>query len=312
MNRIDNKKVTLIIKGNLKSASHLKDDLSAALPNNYTVTGKYTQNKRHAVALSQEAINEGANYIIAAGGDGTVNEVVNGIMTASEDTRKSLFFGVLPLGTGNDFVRTAKINKSITELAKLIQNDAHIRIDVGMCKFTNRKRERVSRYFNNIAEVGIGAKVVEIVGSSKKRLGGTISFLKGTSKAFLGFKKPYVKIRSKNFTCSGRAVTVCFANGRYFGSGLGISPYSVLNDGKLNLVVIGDVSLLHFVTYLAKLRKCKPINIKQIHYSEITSCELSSKMPSPVEIDGENVGFTPIKVGIVPSAINLLTNVESS
>ncbi len=307
MNKTNNIKLVIIIKGNLKKVYKFKDELSAALPNNYTIVDKYTQSQGHAVILTRQAINEGVRYIIAAGGDGTVNEVVNGIMTLPEEKRKNIFLGILPLGTGNDFVRTVNINKSVAELVQLILNDSYTNLDVGICKFSNRKGYKQTRYFNNIAEVGIGAKVVEIVGNSKKRLGGTMSFLKGTTKAFVSFRKPYVKIKNKNFSWSGRAVTVCFANGKYFGSGLGISPYSKIDTGKLNLVIVGDIKLVHFLAHLTKLRKCKPINIKKVHYSELTSCELNSKEPCPIEIDGETVGFTPLKVGIVPSAIKLLS-----
>ncbi len=307
MDNTTNVQVALIIKGNIKRAATLKGELTAALSDNYKVVDKYTTRSSHATILTKQAIEEGAEFIIAAGGDGTVNEVVNGIMSVSDEQRNKVFLGILPLGTGNDFVRTTKISKSVPELAQLIKSKQHKIIDIGECRFANHKKVKINRYFNNIAEVGIGAQVVEIVSKSRKRLGGTMSFIKGVSKAFVSFKKPYVKIRSKNFNWSGKAVTVCFANGQYFGSGLGISPYSKLDDGKLNLVIAGDIKLVHFFSYLSKLRKLKPIKFKKIRYETITSCELTSKQPSPIEIDGENVGFTPLKVSIIPHAIKLLT-----
>ncbi len=300
-------KIAIIVKGNLKRASALKGELKALLPDNYTVVDKHTEHKGHATNLAKEAIEDGAKFIIAAGGDGTVNEVVNGIMNCDEDKRKSIFLGILPLGTGNDFVRTAKISNSINDLSQLIINEQYRCIDIGACRFTNRNKTKTDRYFNNIAEVGLGAKVVEIVGNSKKRFGGTMSFLKAITKAFVQFRKPYVKIRTQGINWSGRIITVCFANGQYFGSGLGIAPTAKLDDGNLSLVIVGDVKLVHFVSNLPKLRKLKPIKHKQIFYHKIKTCELTSKKSAPIEIDGENVGFTPFKVSIIPAAIRLLS-----
>ncbi len=300
-------KVTIIVKGNLKRAFELKGELKALLPDNYTVTDKHTKHKGHAISLVKEAIEEGTKFIIAAGGDGTVNEVVNGIMNSDEDKRKNVFLGILPLGTGNDFARTAKISKSTNELAQLIINKQYKCIDIGACRFTNLNKTKGNRYFNNIAEVGLGAKVVEIVGNSKKRLGGTMSFLKAITKAFVQFSKPYVKIRTQGINWSGRIITVCFANGQYFGSGLGIAPTAKLDDGNLSLVIVGDVKLVHFIANLPKLRKLKQVKHKKISYHKIKTCELTSKKSTPIEIDGENVGYTPFKVSIIPAAIKLLS-----
>ncbi len=305
--KVDINNITIIAKGNNKKNLAVKDNIQKLLPSNYTVSVKYTKHGGHATELTIQAINEGANCIIAVGGDGTVNEVVNGLMHFDDERRKSLFMGILPMGTGNDFARTAKLTKSVDDLAKLILNQEYLPIDIGVCKFTNKQKTKTTRYFNNIAEIGIGANVVQIVSNSKKRLGGTMSFTKGVVKAFVKFRKPRVKIKGKEINWSGKAVTVCFANGNYYGSGLGIAPDAILNDGKLSLVIVGDVKLVHFLRYLPKLRKMKHIKIPQIHYDKITGCQVESKKPSPIELDGENLGFTPFKVNIIAGAINLLT-----
>lgn len=305
---MDSKIVAIIAKGNNKKASTIKSDLSNLLSDDYTVIDKRTVKTGHATELTIQAINEGANYIIAAGGDGTVNEVVNGIMNFDVEIRAKLYFGIFPMGTGNDFARTAKISKSINDLAMLITTKKHISIDIGVCRFTNVKKAKITRYFNNIAEIGIGAKVVEIVSNSKKRFGGTMSFTKGVMQAFVKFRKPQIKIKAKNINWVGKAVTVCFANGNFFGSGLGIAPDAKLNNGKLSLVIVGDIKLVHFLKHLPKLRKLKHINIPQVSYHKITNCQVSSEKPTPIEIDGENLGFTPFKVHVLPDAINLLTN----
>ncbi len=306
MNNIN--KITIVAKGNNKKNFAIKDKLQELLPENYNVSAQYTKHMGHATLLTVNAIEEGANCIIAVGGDGTVNEVVNGIMHFNEEKRKSLFLGILPMGTGNDFARTAKLTKSVEDLSQLILNNKYVAIDIGVCKFTNKKKNKITRYFNNIAEIGIGANVVQIVSNSKKRLGGSMSFTKGVVKAFVKFRKPLVKIKGENINWTGRAVTICFAKGNYYGGGLGIAPYAKLNDEKLSLVIVGDIKLFHFIKYLPKLRKMKPIKIPKISYHKITGCHVESKRPTPIEIDGENLGFTPFKVGIIAGAINLLTN----
>jgi diacylglycerol kinase (ATP) len=286
------KKIAIIANGKHKKALKLREKLGLLLPENYTIIEKRTEKKGHATELAFNAVNETVDIIIAAGGDGTMNEVINGVMQAQPEQRNNVMIGLFPLGTGNDFARTAKLTRSVKELAESIKKGEPRQIDIGCVEFDNEKSKSKKRYFNNIAEVGVGAKTVEIVNKSKKTLGSNLTFLMGVLRAFIGYKQQYISIKSNDFNWEGKIVDVCIANGQYFGSGLGIAPGASLDDGKLSLVIVGNIRIIHFLWYLPSLKKLKKIEHPEIHYTKIDSCEISGSQEYPVEMDGENVGFT--------------------
>jgi diacylglycerol kinase (ATP) len=300
------KTIAIIANRKHKKAVHLKDKLIKLLPNTYKIYDKLTDRCGHARDLAFEAINENADIVIAAGGDGTLNEVINGIMLASPEQRAKVLLGLFPQGTGNDFARTAKVPKSADELAQSIINEATCKIDIGQVEYTLANGNKQIRYFDNIADIGVGAKAVEIVNKSKKILGSTLTFFLGVLRAFVGYKQQSVRIKSTDFQWAGKIVAVCAANGRFFGSGLGIAPGARMDDGKLSLVIVGNIRIIHFLRYLPLLRKLKFIKHPEVHYHEVEWCEIKSSERYPVEMDGENIGFTPLFVKVIPEAIKFL------
>jgi diacylglycerol kinase (ATP) len=300
------KTIAIIANRKHKKAVRLKDKLTKLLPNTYKIYDKLTDRQGHAKDLAFEAINENADIIIAAGGDGTLNEVINGIMLASPEQREKVIIALFPQGTGNDFARTAGVPKTVNELAKSILDEKYGKIDIGLASFQSADGKNHSRYFDNITEIGVGAKTVEIVNKSKKKLGSTLTFFLGVVRAFVGYKRQSVRIKTTDFQWTGKIVAVCAANGCYFGSGLGIAPGAKMDDGKLSLVIVGNIRILHFLKYLPSLRKLKLIKHPEIHYLEIESCEIITNESYPVEMDGENIGFTPLSVKVIPLAIRFL------
>ncbi len=300
------KTVAIIANRKHKKAVELKLKLSKILPDTFRIYDKLTDRQGHATSLTLEAINENVDFIIAAGGDGTMNEVINGLMQSTEEQRNKVIVGLFPLGTGNDFARTANFNKSVDRLADLIVSEKNRKIDVGFVEFCDRNGDKKNRYFNNIAEVGVGAKATEIVNRSKKTLGSTLTFLLGVVRAFGGYKQQTVKINATDLQWAGKIVAVCIANGQYFGSGLGIAPGAKLDDGKLSMVIVGKITILQFLRYLPHLRNLKLINHPEVHYLKIDFCEITSEEKYPIEMDGESIGFTPFTAKVVPGAVNLL------
>jgi len=300
------KTIAIIANRKHRKAVQLKKKLTFLLSDNYKVYDKLTDRQGHATELALEAVNENADYIIAAGGDGTLNEVINGIMLAPPEKISQIIVGLFPQGTGNDFARTAQIPGSVDELANSIISGKFRSIDLGFAEFELENGEKKSRYFDNIAEIGVGAKTVEIVNKSSKFLGSTITFFLGVLKAFVGYKQQSVRIKAADFQWAGKIVAVCIANGCYFGSGLGIAPGAALDDGKLSLVIVGNIRIIHFLKYLPQLRRLKFIKHPEIHYLSIDSCEIISNQKYPVEMDGENIGFTGLSAKVIPSAIKFL------
>ena len=302
------KQVSLIIHGESKKGKKLKEKITKFLSSDFQLTEKFTDFHDHAIELAKTEVNNGADFIISCGGDGLLNEVTNGVMLADENKRKKVIVGLFPLGTGNDFSRTAKISNSPKDLAELIKNNTNLAIDVGRVEFHDKNGNKIERFFINITDIGIGAKTVELVNKSKKILGAQLTFLISVLRSFLGYKQQQVNIKANNFEWSGKIVTVSIANGQYFGSGLGIAPEARINNGQLSLVIIGNMRIIHFLKYLPNLQKLKKVEHPEVHYQTVKWCQIDSDEIYPIDLDGDNAGYTPLRFDLVPLAIRFLSN----
>lgn len=305
---IKNKKVTFVINGQLKRKGELKDKIILNFSENFEIDIKYTSKEKDAIILAQNAVLNCSDYIIAVGGDGTLHEVVNGIMNCSKDKRKDVVVGILPRGSGNDFARTMKIRSDIKLISDLILQKSYIPIDIGKIEVTNFINQKEIKHFINIAEVGLGADVVRRVNSGSKVLNPTFNFFKSSIASFFSYTKKNIKIISETFQHEGDILVLCFANGRYFGSGLQIAPHAKINDGRLALFLAGDVSIVDYLRNLSNIRKGKFINHKNIIYDHVNSCIVENiEEECLIEADGELLGKLPAKFEILHKEINFLT-----
>jgi diacylglycerol kinase (ATP) len=149
------------------------------------------------------------------------------------------------------------------------------------------------------------------VNEGDKTYGPNIAFFSATLTTFLSYKKKKVKITSNEFNYEGNVLTLCLANAKYFGSGLGIAPTANVSDGKISLTLAGDVSLTDYLKNVFKIRKCKQLNHPRINYSEVESCSIEPiGTPCLIEADGELIGKLPAKAKMIHHAINFLTRIE--
>ncbi len=303
------KKIHFVINGRFKHTERTIKEIEDAFGSEFLVWVSITNGNGHAIELSQNAVLSGTDYLIAAGGDGTMSEVVNGIMQVEKSKRENLIVGLYPFGSGNDFARTLKLSKKLSDLQKLIQNNSTDMIDIGKLEYKNMKGEDAVRYFNNIADIGLGAEVAKRVNEGKKIYGPNFDFFKATVLGFLNYKRKQLKITSENFNWSGRLLILCLANGKYFGSGLGIAPHAKANDGKLAITLAADVSLMDYLKNLSKIRKGLFIQHPQIFYKETESCTIEPiGKECLIEADGEMIGKIPLKATILHKEIKFLVS----
>jgi YegS/Rv2252/BmrU family lipid kinase len=263
--------------------------------------GKTTKEKE-AGELSTKFSEEGVDLIVAVGGDGTVNEVMNGMMCAS---RKPLL-AIIPNGTGNDFYRSAFNNSTSGDFLSSLKNPQIMPVDVGKIE-----SHLGAHYFLNIADVGFGAAVVEILNRQRKYLGGKASYALAILRTFLSFKIPHLIIQSPSYQYSGPVFMVAFCNGDMFGDGLYIHPGAKVNDGVMNITLLKKIRLMDYVRNLKNLKTGKRINHPEAFY--FTENELSvmvAKGKAVTETDGEHLSTAEIKITIVPLAIQLLVTEE--
>jgi len=305
----DKKKLHFVINGRFKHTERTIKEIEDAFGDEFLVWVSVTNGNGHAIELARNAVLSGTDYLIAAGGDGTMSEVVNGIMQVEKSKRENLIVGLYPFGSGNDFARTFKLSKKLSDLKDLILNDSTSQIDIGKIEYKNMKGENAVRYFNNITDIGLGAEVAKRVNEGKKIYGPNFDFFKATVLGFLNYKRKQLKIESESFNWSGRLLILCLANGKYFGSGLGIAPEAKVNDGKISITLAAEVSLLDYLKNLARIRKCLPVNHPQIIYKEVDSCTIEPiGTACLIEADGEMIGKIPLKATMLHKEINFLSS----
>ena len=259
--------------------------------------------KKHAIALAKQATVKGCDYMVAVGGDGTLHEVINGMLRAKIPTNYYPAIGLLPYGSANDFARTAGISNSIEDLIALIKANTTQKIDLGKIII---QQTQETRYFINIAGVGLGAEVAQNLERSSSVLGPGFNYYKHIIKGFLSYVKKEVSCTSSTWQWEGKLLQMAVANGRYFGNAICIAPDAKLTDGQFQLAIFGDLSLWDYLKNFGNLKKGVRINLPQVSYHTANEVLLESKDSCGIEADGEYVGLAPATISVLPKVIRFL------
>lgn len=301
------KRIHFIINGRYKHTERTISEVEYLFGKEYLSSVSVTNGNGDAIKLSKEAVMSGVDFIIAAGGDGTMNEVINGVMLVEKEKRENLIIGLYPLGSGNDFSRTMKNSNKLFSLYELIKNNSPVPLDIGKLEYKTINDENGVRYFNNIADIGLGAEVAKRVNEGKKMYGPNFDFFKATVVSFFRYKRKRLKITSDEFNWSGSLLILCLANAMYFGSGMCIAPHAKVNDGRFSITLAGNVSLVDYLKYLSKIRRGEFIDHPELYYKEVESCTIEPiGEPCLIETDGEMIGKIPLKATMLKHEINFL------
>ncbi len=209
------KKITFIIHGRHLRKHKIEYEAGKFLGKELDPAFFITKTSSAAEELAEKIVRIGTDYLIAVGGDGTMSEVVNGIMRVPKSERENLVVGLLPVGSGNDFARSLKLSSRIKDLQELIRNNRTIQLDIGKLEFKSMKDENKTHYFNNIADVGLGAEVAKRVNEGNKTYGPNLAFFTATIASFLSYKRKKIKITSDEFNYEGNVLILSLANARF-------------------------------------------------------------------------------------------------
>ena len=287
----------------LRRFERVRERFQAALGD---IDVKLTEKPRHATELARAAVTSGAKAIIAVGGDGTNNEVVNGFF----DDKGALIptetaFGVVTSGTGGDFRRTfGWATDPLEDLARLQRFQTRT-IDVGRVTFGDGG----SYAFVNIASFGMSGNVVDVVNNSSKALGAKLSFMLGSVRTMVGHKPQGVRlVIDGNGVIEDDVTLVAVANGQYFGGGMWIAPESKVDDGLFDCVSVSGGGLGFWIKNGLKVYTGKHIGLPGVR---VTRCKTVRAEPLRgarvlVEIDGEQPGVLPASFAVVPGALRVL------
>ncbi|MEO5602904.1 MAG: diacylglycerol kinase family protein [Cyclobacteriaceae bacterium] len=274
----------------------------------FTVEVHETLSKNDAIALASKFADKNVDLILAAGGDGTLNQVVNGILRRRENESKFPVVGVIPIGSGNDFSRGSGMKISIDQNLKILSAFKPKKIDVGHIEFSLMPggAEKGSTYFINVADIGMGPEVVGKVLSSGRPFGSEVAYYKSILDTFLTYKPMVVKATTKEWEWEGKIRTLAIANGKYYGHGLCIAPDALIDDRLFSVFICGNVSVLDFIRHTGTLKKNKHINMDKVWYKTTQAIEIQSENPCPIEGDGEILGWLPAKVSLSDRQLEFL------
>lgn len=239
--------------------------------------------------------------IIVVGGDGTLNEIMNGLLSAQRDTLPVL--AIIPHGTGNDFYQSAGFNKfHLPTFMSALKAKKTISCDVGVIK-----TDEETRYFMNVADIGFGGAVVLSLNEFRKQYGAGFSYGLAILKTFFRYTRPLVNIESDAFQYTGELLLAAACNGAIFGNGLHIHPGASIRDGKLNMTILGKVSLLDYLLNVIKVKRGKRIKHPEAHYFESNQLVVHGKgVKLHAETDGEYLSGTRFEISILPQRIAIV------
>jgi diacylglycerol kinase (ATP) len=251
-------------------------------------TLKQTSHVGAARSLAAESVREGFEIIVAAGGDGTLNEVLNGIGDEPDGFERARL-GVLPLGTVNVFAKEIGLPMVLGEAWQTIRDGCETRIDLPMVKFTG-KNSPENRYFAQLAGAGLDARAIELVNWKLQKRLGPLAYVWAGMTALRG--KPS-QITVTNGTMSATGELVLIGNGRFYGGKYRVFPEADLRDGVLEVCVFPRANWLTLARCLRMFITRCDVPRSVVKSFRAQTLTLTSTSPTPLEVDGENIGHLP-------------------
>lgn len=266
----------------------------------------FTERPGHAADLSRQGIKEGFEMIIAVGGDGTSNQVINGFFENDIPVNPEAVFAHIACGTGGDLRKTIGIPKELEDAARILAGDTTRRIDCGRMTLKDHDDNRVVRYFLNIASFGIGGEVDSKVNKTTKAFGGFASFAWASVASMLTYKNKPIRIKVDGEALDEQRVFNCaVANGKFFGGGMAVAPEASMEDGLFDVVILGDFSRLEVMTQMRLIYKGEHVRHPKVKCLKGKVVEAVSNETVLLDVDGEQPGSLPSTFTILPGAIRL-------
>lgn len=278
---------------------------------------QFTHGPRDAVRIAADAQARGQQLVVAVGGDGTVHEVVNGLLADGLPTEvahaaeRRAALGILPSGTGCDFARGLGIGPGFERaLEQLVEGEARV-IDVGRIESTRGAANAPqAEWFNNVASLGVTGEVVERITRSRKWFGTKPTYLWAAVCALLRYRNARVRwFLDEAEAVEQRIKAIAVANSAYFGGGMCIAPEARPDSGAFQVAVFGDLGRLEAVRRLGETYRGARIEHDDIHYHDgcTLRVEAAGRRAVEVELDGEAWGPLPARFTLVPAALRVIS-----
>ena len=274
-----------------------------------------TAGPRHAVELAETACREQRETVVAVGGDGTVHEIVNGLLRGCQDaTHPPPRLGIVGRGTGGDFRRTLGLDNHLEAFCRAIASGRTRTVDVGRFTYATESGGEAEAHFMNILSVGMGGLVDRYVARTSKALGGTAAYFGATLRALLESRVAPLQCTVEHegaireVTLATRSLAIC--NGQYFGSGMRVAPMAQPDDGLFHVISLGAGGRARFALsslsiYSGRHVDNPAVTVLPCSHITIDVADDDIRQRFPLDVDGEPFGLLPIDVHVVPGALEV-------
>lgn len=266
-----------------------------------------TERAGHATELARRGVTEqGFRFVVAVGGDGTVNEVVNGLVDpkSGEPHGENLVLGVVPGGSGCDFLKTWGLDIPIERLVtRHLLTEEVLPLDLGRVTFSGHEGEPVTRLFANIAEVGWGADVTRRANLLPRFVGRT-RYVISTIASTVRLQPVEATVRLDHTEHTEPITELVVANGQFFGGGMKIAPRALPDDGIFNVQTWRGGAREVFEN-LPRVRSGEHLGNASVREWQSSTVDVNAAQPMRIEADGEVLGFTPARFDVVSRVLQL-------
>jgi len=259
----------------------------------------FSERPGHLADLAREAADAGAERLVVVGGDGSVNEVANGV------AQRDVEIAVIARGTGWDFARSQGIPRGIDDAVDVALNGTTREIDLGRVHYHSWAGTDETGWFANVASVGMSGAIAQRANETSKALGGKVSYYWATLAVFVRWQTGEMRLTIDDETRTGRMIDVMVANGRYLGGGMMMCPQAEPDDGLFDVLLIGDVTRRDLLFTLPKSYRGKHLPHPRLELLRGRVVTVDADEPLPVELDGEQPGTTPVRFEVVPRALRV-------
>ncbi len=268
----------------------------------------FTETRLHAMKLTVDFIQRGFRKIIVVGGDGTMNEVVNGIFRQKVVPTTDIMLGMISVGTGNDWVRTFNIPTAYKGAVEILRRESTMLQDAGIVKYQNDHCEK-SRYFINMAGLGFDGLVAQKTNRDKD-LGRSnpLIYIKNLVSSLFAYKSSQTKVIVDGQVISDKIFSISIGIGQFNGGGMRQAPDALPDDGLFDLTLIKDMKKLSVVASIRRLYNGTIGQHKRVMTLVGKFIRIESEIPVLLETDGESLGHSPFEFQIVPKSVRVIVN----
>jgi diacylglycerol kinase (ATP) len=263
-----------------------------------------TEAPGHAIELARESARNGYDMVVSVGGDGTINEIVNGLYASGNISDATL--GIVSTGTGSDYIRTVGIPRRSNEACHCLLRMKKRVVDLGVVEYTKDGRQE-ERLFVNFAGFGFDAEIVRRTTQQFKALGALPSYLLGVLTTLVSYRNRDITIRIDGESQDMRVCTVVMNNGRYGGGSMFTAPHAELADGLLDVMIVGNLSKPDLLWSIPRIYKGTHLTHPKVTMKKAKEIEVeSSSGKVQLQADGELLGEVPARFRVLPSTLNVI------